>query len=347
MAAMEELGYQPHASARALRSRRSGILGLVVPYHDYTDTPNQYRYIVNLARECRRHGYELLLSNSEEGIDSIRRLIDSAQCEGLIVMDVLEKDPRVEAARHSRIPSVFIGLSADCEGVTSLDTDFEEIARQCVNHLLEVPHERATVIGPSSEHMRPMGFLRRFNTALREAAEGRLELTWIDVARGYLPMRTGLETLLTTGTAPNAYIIAPGASAEDAVIALMMLGVVPGADVSLIGASGPADSSHAPLDYSYYDADVTAVTRAALDLLSTKLRHDASAEPVTRRIQPVFHRGASLLAPARQPRAAHRGDRTTGPPPHTGTPAVAPRAAVGGGSARDLAAAPRPAHRPH
>lgn len=295
IAAMEELGYQPHASARALRSRRSGVLGLVVPYHDYIDMPKQYRYIVSLAKECRRHGYELLISNSEEGADSMRRLIDSAQCEGLIVMDVLEQDPRVETARRSRIPSVFIGLSADCDGVTAVDTDFEEIARQCVAHLLEVPHSRAVVIGPSSEHIRPMGFLRRFDTALGEAAEGRVELTRVDVARGYLPMRAGLEGLLATGAPPDAYVIAPGVSAEDAVIALMMLGIRPGTDVSLISASGPAESSHAPLDYAYYDADVTAVTRAALELLSAKLRQPAATEHETRRVPPVFHRGESLL----------------------------------------------------
>lgn len=296
IAAMEELGYQPHASARALRSRRSGVLGLVVPYHDYIDTPKQYRYIVSLAKQCRHHGYELLISNSEEGTDSMRRLIDSAQCEGLIVMDVLEQDPRVDTARRSRIPSVFIGLSADCEGVTAIDTDFEEIARQCVTHLLALPHSRAAVIGPSSEHVRSMGFLRRFDTALHEAARGRIELARVDVARGYLAMRAGLEGLLATGTPPEAYVVAPGVSGEDAVIALMMLGIRPGTDVSLIGASGPDESSHAPLDYAYYDADVAAVTREALELLSAKLRPGASAEHEIRRVPPVFHRGESLRA---------------------------------------------------
>lgn len=52
--AMTELGYQPHASARALKSSKSRILGVVVPYHDYIDAPGQYRYIVSLAAACRR-----------------------------------------------------------------------------------------------------------------------------------------------------------------------------------------------------------------------------------------------------------------------------------------------------
>lgn len=109
-------------------------------------------------------------------------------------------------------------------------------------------------------------------------------------------MRAGLEGVLATGTPPEAYVVAPGVSGEDAVIALMMLGIRPGTDVSLIGASGPDESSHAPLDYAYYDADVAAVTREALELLSAKLRPGASAEHEIRRVPPVFHRGESLRA---------------------------------------------------
>ena len=35
--AMVALGYRPHASARALKSNRSRILGLIAPYHEHTD----------------------------------------------------------------------------------------------------------------------------------------------------------------------------------------------------------------------------------------------------------------------------------------------------------------------
>jgi len=60
---MRALGYRPHASARALKSNRSRILGLIVPYHRCTDAPGQYRYIVSLAAACRRHGAHIIMGS--------------------------------------------------------------------------------------------------------------------------------------------------------------------------------------------------------------------------------------------------------------------------------------------
>ena len=155
---MRALGYRPHASARALKSNRSRILGLIVPYHRCTDAPGQYRYIVSLAAACRRHGYELLVISGEEGVEGMRRLTESALCDGILIMDVLDRDPRVEAARESRIPSVFIGFSHDADGVVATDTDFEAIGSGCAQRLHDAGHRRALVINPTSEHIMPMAF---------------------------------------------------------------------------------------------------------------------------------------------------------------------------------------------
>jgi len=87
--------------ARALKSNRSRILGLIVPYHRCTDAPGQYRYIVSLAAACRRHGYELLVISGEEGVEGMRRLTESALCDGILVMDVLDRAPRADAAHRA------------------------------------------------------------------------------------------------------------------------------------------------------------------------------------------------------------------------------------------------------
>lgn len=195
--AMRTLGYRPHASARALKSNRSRILGLIVPYHRCTDAPGQYRYIVSLAAACRRHGYELLVISGEEGVEGMRRLTESALCDGILIMDVLDRDPRVEAARESRIPSVFIGFSHDADGVVATDTDFEEIGSGCAQRLHDAGHRRALVINPTSEHIMPMGFLHRFTQALDDRASALgLALESLEVARDFRSMRAALDLSL-------------------------------------------------------------------------------------------------------------------------------------------------------
>ena len=298
--AMAALGYRPHASARALKSNRSRILGLIAPYHEHTDAPGQYRYIVSLAVACRRHGYELLVISGEEGVEGMRRLTESALCDGILVMDVLDHDPRVDAARESQIPSVFIGLSHDADDVVATDTDFEAIGSGCAQRLHDAGHRRALVISPASEHVRPMGFIHRFAQALgdRACALG-LALDSMEVARDFSSMQKALTAHLADDGPADAFIAAPATSMDDAINALMAGGLVPGADVSVIGAGGSGDSPHTSVDCTHYDSDVPRVAETAVGLLIDQLDGLlplAGREP--ERVAPVFHPGASLRRPS-------------------------------------------------
>lgn len=297
LAAMDELGYRPHVSARALRSRRSGVIGLVVPYHEYTDTANQYRYIVSVASACRNHDYELLMASSDEGPEGMKRLIDSAQCDGLIIMDVKDDDSRIDVARSCDIPCVFIGFSADMHEVTAIDTDFEAIATRSVTLMAQRHHRDIVVINSSSEHVTPMGFTRRFNDAIiATASDSACTILTTKVARGLTPMREAIATSLTTHPQVRAFITGPTLCADDAANALVALGFTPGQDVSLIAAAQPADSPHTDIDYAFFSPDVPTVAGQAVSLLLDKLSlpaHQPSAH--MRTIPPTFHEGHSLM----------------------------------------------------
>ncbi|WP_103062338.1 LacI family DNA-binding transcriptional regulator [Actinomyces qiguomingii] len=296
-AAMAELGYRPHASARALKSSESRIIGLLVPYHERIDAPGQYRYIVSLAAACRRRGYDLLVISGEEGVEGMRRLTESALCDGILVMDVLDDDARVAAAHDLRIPSVFIGLSHDAESVIATDTDFESIGAGCAQKVHDAGHGRALVVRSSSEHISPMGFIQRFDRTLTERASALgLSLDSLAIARGFGPTRAAVHEYLTRPDRANAFIASPATSIDDVINVLLAEGLTPGVDVSVIGAGGSGDSPHTPVDYTYYDSDVPKVTATAVDLLVDQLE---GAPPLDGRepelIDPVFHEGASML----------------------------------------------------
>ena len=299
--AMAALGYRPHASARALKSSRSRILGLIAPDHEHTDAPGQYRYIVSLAAACRRHGYELLVISGEEGVEGMHRLTESALCDGILVMDVRDRDLRVEAARKSQIPSVFIGFSHDADDVIATDTDFEAIGSGCAQRLHDAGHRRALVINPASEHVKPMGFIHRFARALNERASALgLTLQPVEVARDFSSMQAALTAHLAGDSPADAFIAAPATSIDDAINVLAASGLVPGADVSIIGAGGSGDSPHTSVDYTHYDPDVSRVAETAVGLLVDQLDGLlplSGREP--ERIAPIFHLGASMKSPAR------------------------------------------------
>ncbi len=61
-AAMRDLGYVPNSAARALRSRRTHIVGIVIPTLNYA----MYAQLVEgLQRRLQEHGFSLLVATSE------------------------------------------------------------------------------------------------------------------------------------------------------------------------------------------------------------------------------------------------------------------------------------------
>lgn len=301
-AAMDELGYWPHAQARALKRDRSGILGLVAPFYEETDAIGQYQYVVLLAEAARAQGYELLIISSQEGSEGMERLIGSALCEGILVMDVQRDDERLALARSSGLPCVFIGLSRESDGVVATDTDFEAVGAACVEQLDARGHTRVVLISPASAHVAALGFTHRFTTAVRQAAARRgMDVQVVKVGRSYPEMDGALADLLgaaPAGSPPEAFIVAPGGSLDDLVNVLHHRGLTVGRDVSVIGAQGAGRMAHSPVDCTSFDADVAAVATTAVRLLVDQL-DPTSRMPAGPRgpvlVPAVFHDGVSLV----------------------------------------------------
>ena len=61
--AMKELGYQPHAGARSLRSRKSRVLGVVVPYHEGADAAAPSSAVISSrSKSCSRKSCARVIS---------------------------------------------------------------------------------------------------------------------------------------------------------------------------------------------------------------------------------------------------------------------------------------------
>ena len=131
--AIEELGYHPHAGARALASRRSSVLALVHPLRPELRLPMQM--VLSVVTSARGHRHDVLLLTGDEGPEGMRRVARSALVDGFVLMDVELHDERVGVLRELGLPGVLIGVPAETEGVTCVDLDFDTAAAMCVEHL--------------------------------------------------------------------------------------------------------------------------------------------------------------------------------------------------------------------
>jgi DNA-binding LacI/PurR family transcriptional regulator len=171
-ASIRELGYRPHAGARALASSRSNVLALVIPLRVGIHVPVVMQFAVSVVTAARGHDHDVLLLTQEEGEEGLRRVADSALVDALIVMDVQLHDPRIPLLRTLDRPSVMIGFPAEPEGLTCIDLDFKAAGEACVEHLARLGHRVVALVGsPPEVYVRETAFAQRVVQGFTAAAD--------------------------------------------------------------------------------------------------------------------------------------------------------------------------------
>jgi len=150
---VRETGYQPHAAARSLVTRRSQIIGVVIPEEVkklFTD-PFFPLFLYGVTEACNAHSYYLMLSlfnGPADQAEMYRRIIGSGHVDGMIVASAHTHDPLFPKLLRDGVPFVLAGRHPD-ERVTYVDVDNVGGARMAVEHLIRLGHTRiATITGP-------------------------------------------------------------------------------------------------------------------------------------------------------------------------------------------------------
>ncbi len=146
MRAVEELGYRRNAAARALASRRTRTLALVVPPLGEGLVATQLEFVAAVAEEASRHEYDVLLASSRDAEAGIARLVQGGVVDGLIVMEIRLDDPRVALLQRFQVPFVLIGRPADTTGLRYVDADTGSMLRRAVDYLYGLGHRRIAFV---------------------------------------------------------------------------------------------------------------------------------------------------------------------------------------------------------
>lgn len=148
-AVIADLGYRPHAAARALRSRTSRTVALSMPALDGNLMQLQFEFLPNVAAPVSERGYRLLLSCSPREQDEVETLLGEGSVDGMLVMEVALEDERVRLLRESGTPFVAIGHTEREAGVSYVDFDFDQAARRAVAHLAQLGHRSIAFVNKS------------------------------------------------------------------------------------------------------------------------------------------------------------------------------------------------------
>ncbi|WP_120339700.1 LacI family DNA-binding transcriptional regulator [Cryobacterium soli] len=112
-AAIAELGYRPHASARRLRTRRSSTIGIRLdPMIDGISGSVLDSFLHALTEQADRQGLRVLLftaTGPEDEITQLKRLNDGADVDGFVLTSTFAGDPRTTWLLENGISFVTFG----------------------------------------------------------------------------------------------------------------------------------------------------------------------------------------------------------------------------------------------
>ncbi|MDR7304002.1 LacI family DNA-binding transcriptional regulator [Haloactinomyces albus] len=253
LAAAAELGYRPNRVARALRSRTTGVVGLVL-----ADASNPY--FAALARCIEQaldeHGKLTLIGNAGYAAERQRNLVErflAAQVDGLVIVSADGGTDVAAGAEAAGVPAVYVHNQPTRAHAPVVAADNRTAVHEAVAHLRWHGHERiAFLAGPHD--IGPVGLRRQnWHTAVADA-----ELLRCDYSRA--AAATSAERRITDGAMPRALITATDEQAIGILAGARTRGLSVPDHLALISLDGTPDSA--------YTAPALTVTRQPLQAMA-------------------------------------------------------------------------------
>jgi LacI family transcriptional regulator len=231
--AARELGYRPNFAARALKSSRTNVIGLVVPVVTNAIFADILR---GAEEEAQRHGYLVFVARTEgmiDGEETIPRLIGDGRVDGVLLQvgDAMRPED-LHIFLDGALPLVVIN-SVHRGHAGSVTLDDARGIRMATEHLIGLGHTRIGFLGglPRSDSG------RRREQGFREAmADAGLAIPDGFVTQlGYEPRQggAGRASLAAPGGRPTAIGVANVNAAHGALLEARRLGIAVPQELSI------------------------------------------------------------------------------------------------------------------
>lgn len=168
-AAIDDLAFVPNAMARGLKTRRSGLVALLVPEIVNSFYTTISRGVEDVANE---HGLHVIVGNTDEDIAKEQTYVDlmiAFQIDGVIVASAGRTARPLQALWQKQIPTVLIDRQVEGFDTDLVQGDNSEGTVALTRHLLSLGHRQIAFVNgdldTSVARERESGFRRALNDA--------------------------------------------------------------------------------------------------------------------------------------------------------------------------------------
>ncbi len=278
-AAVAELGYVPHAGARALMLHRTGTVGAIFPT---VDNAIFAKAIDALQRRLGEDGLQLLIATSgystehemRQAVNLVARGVDA-----LALCGVSQRPELLAFLRQRGTPCVHVMSVPGPADAVCVGFDNGAAIGEAVRYLLDLGHRRIGMLaGITRDNDRAAARVAGARTAL-VAAGLDLAPPWL-VERPYTldAAREGLRELLSASTPPTAVLCGNDVLAFGALLEAQRLGIEVPRSLSIVGFDDLELARHLHPAITTIRVPAEALWRLAGDRLVAALR----GEPVPR-----------------------------------------------------------------
>lgn len=134
---IEEQRFAPHITWQQLRSGKSQFIAVHFP-QDFN--PPSQAIITSAALRCENSGYTLNLIVGSLSESELLAIFRSGQADGMILVEILTHDWRVELLRQHDVHFVMIGRTTDNTGLSYVDLDIGAGVIDAISHLVGLGH---------------------------------------------------------------------------------------------------------------------------------------------------------------------------------------------------------------
>ena len=233
---IKETGYVPNPLARSLVTKKSKLIGVIVP--EVSDS--FVNEILNgIEAVAKMYDYDILLVNTysdkQQEIDSIR-LLKTKQVEGIVMVSWILDEDHVNYMKESRIPAVYISKTARDYDIYTVSTSNENATYDMTKYLIENNHKEIALIMTSKEETileaeRRTGYERALKDNSIEVRDELIKHGNTDYEGGY----NSMKELLDDKIIPSAVFVTGDEAAVGAINEIFDAGYNVPQDISVVG----------------------------------------------------------------------------------------------------------------
>jgi len=197
---IKKTGYVPSQHAKSLRTKKSKVIGVIIPR---INTETSSKVVQGIDQALMEKGYHILLMNTNLDRDKeieFLKLLQSRQVEGIILLATNNDHRLATEIKKINIPVIVVGQ--ELPDVPNIVFNDYEAAKYLTNYLIDKGRKNIAFIGvDEKDHavgvLRKKGYMDALKEKLIPIEESIIRTATFSIESGYATMKTLFESSVT------------------------------------------------------------------------------------------------------------------------------------------------------